>query len=167
MKRIIILFAILPLLVLSQDKEPKKMQGMLKAHNKYRKALGLPNLIWSNTLAANAQKWANHLKDQNCSIRHSPKKSRIGYGENIAWNSGYNDTPEGVVDRWCSEQENFNFETRKCNGNWQLCGHYTQVIWRATERVGCAVVQCGNQQVWVCQYDPAGNINVTKGNPAY
>ena len=24
--------------------------------------------------------------------------------------------------------------------------------------VGCAMVECGDEQVWICKYEPAGNI---------
>jgi hypothetical protein len=42
------------------------------------------------------------------------------------------------------------------------CGHYTQVVWRNTERVGCGYSTCQAQgfnfEVWVCNYDPPGNF---------
>lgn len=152
---------------ISSDKEPAKMMGMLDAHNKYRIALNLPLLVWSNDLANSAQKWANELKKKNCLMKHSSRDFRGGAGENIAWNSGFNETPEGVVDRWASEKEYFNFNTRKCDESWDKCGHYTQVIWRNTKKVGCAMVQCGDEQIWVCQYWPAGNVNVSRGATSY
>ncbi len=43
------------------------------------------------------------------------------------------------------------------------CGHYTQLVWRDTERVGCGVANCNNVDgfgagnLWVCNYDPPGN----------
>ena len=38
------------------------------------------------------------------------------------------------------------------------CGHYTQVIWRNTQRVGCGVAVCPNgAEIWTCNYDPPGN----------
>ena len=38
-----------------------------------------------------------------------------------------------------------------------MCGHYTQVVWRKSLRVGCGMATCGATEVWVCNYDPAGN----------
>ena len=44
-------------------------------------------------------------------------------------------------------------------------GHFTQVVWRATTAMGCGTKVCpelfsgwGDASVWVCQYDPGGNV---------
>lgn len=43
----------------------------------------------------------------------------------------------------------------QCNA----CGHYTQVVWRDSERLGCGVGDCtGGGEIWVCNYDPPGNV---------
>ncbi|MDO9190699.1 MAG: CAP domain-containing protein [Sulfurimicrobium sp.] len=39
-----------------------------------------------------------------------------------------------------------------------MCGHYTQLVWKKTTAVGCGMAVCGSRdQIWVCQYSPAGN----------
>ena len=40
-----------------------------------------------------------------------------------------------------------------------MCGHYTQMVWQTSTKVGCAMAVCedSQEQVWVCQYQPAGN----------
>jgi len=40
-----------------------------------------------------------------------------------------------------------------------MCGHYTQVVWRSTTTVGCAMAVCkdSQEQIWVCQYQKPGN----------
>ncbi len=38
------------------------------------------------------------------------------------------------------------------------CGHYTQIVWRGTTTLGCAVARSSFREVWVCEYSPAGNI---------
>jgi hypothetical protein len=38
-----------------------------------------------------------------------------------------------------------------------VCGHYTQIVWRNTKSVGCAVARGKGVEVWVCNYDPPGN----------
>ena len=40
---------------------------------------------------------------------------------------------------------------------WQDVGHYSQMIWRGTRRVGCALGDGANYEYLVCRYFPAGN----------
>jgi hypothetical protein len=47
------------------------------------------------------------------------------------------------------------------------CGHYTQVVWRTSTELGCGVASCKtqdgwNQDIWICNYGPAGNIGGQK-----
>jgi hypothetical protein len=37
-------------------------------------------------------------------------------------------------------------------------GHFTQLVWVGTQRLGCGVAQCADMDVWVCRYDPPGNV---------
>jgi pathogenesis-related protein 1 len=139
------------------------IQAMLDAHNAYRGELGLPSLAWSNELAGYAQKWVNELvKNRNCEISHRPHDEKDPwnqiYGENIYWGSeGY--TPLDAVSSWGSEKSFFDTRTKTCKGDWSTCGHYTQLIWKQTTKVGCAIATCSNGNlIVVCNYDPAGNM---------
>ena len=42
-----------------------------------------------------------------------------------------------------------------------VCGHYTQIVWKNTERIGCGKATSRQNGLftvyWVCQYDPSGN----------
>jgi pathogenesis-related protein 1 len=158
MKKFFILLFI-PISSYCQDIQPLEMQGMIEAHNECRESLNLPPLVWSKKLAKKSLKWAKKLKRDNyCLYKHSPKENRENIGENISWNQGYSMQPREVAEFWISEQKYFDFDTRICKTDIDSCGHYTQIIWRDTKKVGCAIVQCGDEQVWVCQYEPAGNI---------
>ncbi|MCG6120676.1 MAG: CAP domain-containing protein, partial [Blastomonas sp.] len=37
-------------------------------------------------------------------------------------------------------------------------GHYTQIIWRGTRQVGCAIASNSQDDYLVCRYLPAGNV---------
>jgi arsenate reductase-like glutaredoxin family protein len=136
------------------DTEPAEMKGMVARHNYWRAQLGLPGLVWSNKMAQLAQDWANQLAKRGCEMQHRPSNK---FGENIYWCSGFKATPQAVADSWADERKDFNFTTLECNGEWYKCGHYTQLIWETTTSVGCGMATCGNQQIWVCNYDPPGN----------
>lgn len=125
-------------------------EQMLAAHNAARAAVKTKPLIWSDKLAVAAQDWANVLITRQ-GLAH-PKKSK--YGENMYEMTGGKATPEEVVKVWTSESADFDYKANRCR---TACGHYTQVIWRDTKELGCAVARRGNREVWVCEYSPPGN----------
>ena len=43
-------------------------------------------------------------------------------------------------------------------GRWEDVGHYSQMIWRGTRKVGCALAEGQNYDYLVCRYFPAGNV---------
>lgn len=148
--------------------------GVTAAHNAARDALdvGLAPLAWSEDLARFAQQWSDELAGQCGLIAH---RDQSRYGENIALRgSSRVSSPfssEQAVAGWVAEEACWDYGTisgtERCdtecvqglssNG----CGHYTQVVWRDTERVGCGYSTCRSQglsfEVWVCNYDPPGN----------
>ncbi len=139
-------------------------EAMLKAHNQVRKQVGVEKLIWSNRLEKFAKNYAEELKRRGCNLVHNP--ARGYYGENlfkaspIMWADGYREpqkiTPAEVVYFWADESRYYNYQNNSCNG---VCSHYTQIVWRDTKKVGCAVTLCDDKsQIWICNYSPAGNI---------
>jgi pathogenesis-related protein 1 len=143
------------------------------AHNKWRTEVGVnEKIVYSIELEASAQAWADKLRQSNqCGMLHSETHGK--YGENLYWASPikWSDgrlqlqkvTPQQVVDSWGSEKTDYNYADNSCAAG-KMCGHYTQVVWRDTRKVGCAVAVCEDtrQQVWVCQYQPAGNWKGSK-----
>jgi hypothetical protein len=39
-----------------------------------------------------------------------------------------------------------------------MVGHYTQMMWRSTEKLGCGSANGGEWNYVVCRYFPAGNM---------
>jgi pathogenesis-related protein 1 len=141
--------------------------AILAAHNKWRAEVGVPELSYSAELESSALAWAENLKKTNhCQMRHS--RSDGSYGENLYWASPImwsagrreqqNIAPEAAVDSWGAEKSNYTYATNACKPG-KVCGHYTQVVWKGSQLVGCAYAVCedSKEQVWVCQYRPAGN----------
>jgi len=128
-------------------------QQMLDAHNAVRARIGVPRLVWSDSLARAAEEWAQTLiKDG--TFRHRPQSP---YGENLYAVSGTEYLPQQIVDGWAAEAKDWDRWSNRCKPE-RICGHYTQLVWRETKEVGCGVARGGNREVWVCEYSPAGNI---------
>jgi pathogenesis-related protein 1 len=124
--------------------------AMVSAHNAVRATVGTHPLRWSDRLASVAQKWADGLlADGQFVHSHNPK-----YGENLYEITGAAANSAQVVKAWADEARDFRYSSNSCSG---VCGHFTQVVWRDTKEVGCAVARGGPREVWVCEYDPPGN----------
>lgn len=147
--------------------EPSNLVGITLAHNQIRAMVQtgtpLPALTWSPALAATAAAWVAQCKDVDAPmglVDHNAGRS-TGHpyyvGENIYASSG-SATGQGAVTSWASEGANYNYATNTCTGG--TCGHYTQVVWRATLEVGCALGDCPGltyRSTIVCDYGPGGN----------
>jgi uncharacterized protein YkwD len=125
--------------------------AVVDAHNHIRAPLGVPPLVWSQQLAAVAQDWANTLIATR-RFAHSPGNR---YGENLYAISGAAASPAQVIGAWAAEARGYDVRSGRCSG---VCGHYTQIVWRATRAVGCGVASDPHREVWVCEYDPPGNV---------
>jgi len=120
------------------------------AHNRYRAKHCAAALSWSAKLAAVAQRWANSLRDRGCAFGHSGGS----YGENLAAGTSGTLDAESVVKMWYDEVAQYRFP----DGGFSMkTGHFTQVVWRGTTQVGCATSRCNGMDIFVCEYNPAGN----------
>ncbi|MCH9740288.1 MAG: DUF5011 domain-containing protein, partial [Epsilonproteobacteria bacterium] len=165
---------------------------IVQRHNVYRNLdFDDSNLTWDAELAIHAQAWADYLAanytEENRTSGVSPHASQfnsgshglsyIGEGENIAWgnpNMPYitpapvdlmvaNSGDGGAVDAWANEKANYDYATNSSTGG--EIGHYTQVVWQKTTKVGCgkatSTTNNGGEHV-VCRYAVAGNLNNDK-----
>ena len=146
--------------------------GMLAAHNRARAKVGAKALTWSKDLARHAQKWADRMA-RDCTLRH---RTDGRYGENLgaaASNMGApRSSPDQVVGHWLAEKQCWKYgafrKTDRCSSSCARdlqstgCGHYTQVVWSGTSKVGCGRATCSKRgmdwEFWVCNYDPRGNV---------
>lgn len=142
---------------LSQD----AAQQILNEHNCVRARYGSAPLQWDWKLAADAQVHADR-----CGFWHSTKIGQLppGQGENLSINTGAVSTRG-----WIDEESAYDCKNGNCRQ--PPCGHWTQMLWNDTERVGCAIQKCVNGTVdpdgkpagWVgaellvCRYSPPGN----------
>jgi Cysteine-rich secretory protein family len=130
---------------------------ILAAHNQYRREVGVPDLVWSDELAQDAQGWSDHLAAQG-TLEHS--QERNGAGENLWMGSSGRYSWTAMVQGWGEEKQYFrmgNFPDVSTTGNWVDVGHYTQLVWRDTREVGCAKASGGGNDVLTCRYRSPGN----------
>jgi hypothetical protein len=134
-------------------------------------------LIWSDKLASSAQNWAEHLASIG-KLEHSgsgENLSSIGSSYTDSIESWADEKKDNLQDSWANELwsgQSHKFpdagpQVCACPGNCKgqnLCyisktcdfcdfGHYTQIVWRGTNEVGCGE----KDGIRVCQYAPAGN----------
>lgn len=124
----------------------------LSQQNAARASMGLPPLAWDERVASYAR-WYAQSRRGDCALVHSSGP----YGENLFWGSGTGWSPAQAVGAWLSERPRYDYWSNSCYGG--MCGHYTQIMWRNTRRVGCAMVTCynGRGTFITCNYDPPGN----------
>lgn len=136
-------------------------QVMLDAHNDERLALGHAPLAWDDALAADAARYATEMARAGA-YRHSSRASRaIPSGENLWMGPRRLYSYQLMAQAFLDEKRNF-IPTAKlpdisATGHWQEVAHYTQMIWRGTQKVGCAVGDGRDYEYLVCRYFPAGN----------
>ncbi|MQL77595.1 hypothetical protein Taro_010008 [Colocasia esculenta] len=127
-------------------------QDYLSAHNVARAQVGVGPMVWDNAIAAYAQNYASRLSGD-CRMVHSGGP----YGENLFWGGGDMFTAGDAVRLWVSEKQYYDYNSNSCAIG-RVCGHYTQVVWRNSVRLGCARVRCNNGGVIIsCNYSPPGN----------
>ncbi|XP_077985993.1 uncharacterized protein LOC144440485 [Glandiceps talaboti] len=140
------------------DTASLKLQ-LFEAHNYYRCLHGVPLLKWDKTL----EKYGDHLAASNA-IQGRLEHSYFGrFGENIAMQEvkGIDRiTGLGFVKMFHDEIKLFNFKNPKFSFD---TGHFTQLIWKTTKRIGCGS-SLRHKKHWTqfyvaCEYDPPGNID--------
>ncbi|WP_458720750.1 CAP domain-containing protein [Candidatus Nitrosocosmicus sp. R] len=138
--------------------------SILNIHDQERKAVNNPALSWSDSLAADAQSWADHITTlglgPNDKAPHAPFDINNPQGENLAW--GHKDyfTTAAGVDGWAAEKSNYDGQPLTENDFVEgvpMIGHYTQMVWKGTTQIGCGIASDAGQTYLVCRYSPPGN----------
>lgn len=131
---------------------------VLKHHNTYRSSLHEAPLEWSTALAADALTWAQHLARIDQGVHDQSIRGKEG--ENLWWGTAGAFTPAEMISFWGNEKKDFVYGIfPDCSGSRSaVVGHYTQIIWKTTTSVGCALVSNKKKDYLVCRYSPAGNM---------
>ncbi|HEX8620810.1 MAG TPA: CAP domain-containing protein [Allosphingosinicella sp.] len=134
---------------------------LLAAHNRERSAAGVEPLAWDPELAAEAAAWGSELAASGA-FEHDPDTDgEDPQGENLWAGTKGAYAPEEMVEGWIEEKKHFRpgrFPDNSATGDFADVGHYTQLMWRETDRVGCALAPGEEEEVLVCRYRTAGNV---------
>jgi uncharacterized protein YkwD len=133
----------------------------LAAHNSFRAQRGAAPLTWSNELAGKAQQWANGCKfehsggslgpygGKNTMMMVSHVESYEISSENLAAGTGSSYGIAAAIKSWTDESKDYN----PAQPNFS---HFTQVVWKSTKQLGCAVTSCDgifSSNFGVCKFD--------------
>lgn len=127
--------------------------------NSFRRLHDAPDVVYNETLEADAAAWARHVADVK-TLQHSD--ARGAYGENLGVVQPYSSfvgtaSWEKVVSSWYSEvalyspsQVSFSPET----------GHFTQLVWKSCKSIalGMAIDYVEDKLYVVMRFYPAGNV---------
>ena len=134
---------------------------IVAAHNAERARVGMPPLVWDSSLGNAAAAYAQQMAMTSL-FAHSDRSQRRGTGENLWMGTHGAFSIEAMVGGWTSEKRNFRpgvFPNVSRSGDWEDVGHYTQMIWPTTQRIGCAIASTPRVDYLVCRYAAAGNID--------
>ena len=129
-------------------------QDYVTAHNTVRATVGVGPVAWDAAVASYAASYARR-RSGDCKLIHSNSRD---YGENLFWGSGKDWTAVQAVKKWADERPDYSYASNSCI-NGKMCGHYTQIVWRNSTRIGCARLLCDHDAgVFItCNYSPPGN----------
>ncbi|XP_015712309.1 glioma pathogenesis-related protein 1-like [Coturnix japonica] len=151
--------------------DAKFIEDCVRVHNEFRSKVNPPasnmlRMSWDPALAKSAKVWAKKCMFEHNIYLKIPQKVHPTFtpiGENIWTGTATVFSVRLALTDWFNEVSNYDFNTRRCTGK---CGHYTQVVWATSYKVGCAVHFChriynlqgfNNVAHFVCDYGPAGN----------
>ncbi len=152
------------------------INAFVAAHNAARARMdlnplpspGLPQVTWDPILADAAYNYLTQcVPSADASLVEHNMDRTTEYqalggtdsyvGENIYGTTGTTVAPADAVNAWMSEASSFNYS----KPNYSTAGHYSQVVWRTSVRIGCAIVNCPNahsNNTVLCDYAPGGNV---------
>lgn len=131
---------------------------VLSRVNDLRLLHSAPPVMWHSVLQLNAEAWSETMADADF-FEHSDSP----FGENLAIgyaSGGLEDATNIVmtsITLWYNEVVVYDYNLPKYKAN---TGHFTQLVWAATQRIGVGVVRSPlTNKVYVTMvFDPPGNV---------
>lgn len=141
---------------------------MMTMHNNARASARVPELTWDATLARDARGYARELARRGVFEHSKPPRGNPPQGENLWTGTRSAYRYDEMAQHWIDEQRHFvngAVPNVTRTGKFQDVGHYTQIVWRTTTRVGCGFASNRRDDFLVCRYTPSGNVWGEKALP--
>lgn len=135
--------------------------AMLQGHNAARRQYGVAPLAWDEALARDAAVYAVRLARSGRFEHDRQAGKRPRQGENLFMGTRGAYSYGEMVRLWVDERRYFRpgrFPNVSTSGSVWHVGHYTQIVWPSSQRVGCAIAANRANDYLVCRYFPAGNV---------
>lgn len=148
--------------------EPRLRAAMLTLHNGARAAVNVPPLAWDEALAKDAAAYAGELARRGVFEHSKQPPGPAAQGENLWTGTRGAYRYEEMAQHWIDERRDFvNGPVPEVSrtGRFLDAGHYSQIVWATTTRVGCALASNRRDDYLVCRYSPAGNVWGRKALP--
>ena len=104
----------------------------------------------------------NRMKHSKAAHRFQLYKSAGGdasvrnVGENLFMMGGAKPGPSNAMNGWYTKEEKA-YDYNK-PGFGMRTGHFSQIVWKTSARLGCAMANTGSNWYWACHFAPAGNM---------
>jgi len=156
---------------LSPRRSKRTRNVIVRIHNKFRSSVVPPaedmlKMSWDEEAAELAQTWSDSCQ----LLQHNNSTGR--------WTKRFGECGENIfvstqpvpwffaVETWWLKKKFFNYGNRKTNLT--QVGHFTQLVWNSSHKVGCGLTYCNANQgtknspppyyIYVCNYCPIGNF---------
>ena len=150
----ILFLCLITLTISSLDLESFRNE-VLEIHNTLRAKHQVGPLSRYSELESLAQKHSEYMAKMGKMVHSDNKLNNEYIGENICSGSSTLKIGKSCVNLWYSEEDQYDY---KNPNNDVSCGHFTQLVWKKTNRLGCGVECTSSNYCYVtCNYYPAGN----------
>lgn len=140
---------------------------VVQHHNYHRSNHSAVDIEWDEGLASTAAKIA-----ATCVYEHNTEMDGGGYGQNIAAGVDADGVARVITDMFYNGEVNYYTnlygEDSPDMSNFEKWGHFSQIVWQETTKVGCATQYCSGglantganvpPHFTVCNYNPPGNF---------
>jgi len=138
------------------------LNSMVTSINQYRAKHSAPPVELDQELVTYAKSRAEHVADKGTLVHDGTG----GYGENLYASSSTSPTQgpaTGAASGWYNEVDFYNYETFASKDPSKAIGHFTQLVWKGSTKIGAGRV-CGSADgTWhdtyiAVNFSAAGNM---------